>query len=181
MVVVTVPFPKPPKDELGAVEFAKLLEDLMMGREVMTRIIYGDNHKDILNIETAEGRKDPTVKAFYNALKSHKLHVNLRSFRADDELLKDNDAVIGHLPFSSDLPMLEGLQNLLDEYGVVSIVDLEYSTHRLSLVSQELFDTPSITLYLNEGSVDLYSRMAEDFAEYCLLFEARSIPLDDSQ
>tara|TARA_B100000900_G_scaffold383917_1_gene372268 strand:- start:137 stop:667 length:531 start_codon:yes stop_codon:yes gene_type:complete len=176
MVVVTVPFPTPPKDELGALEFSHLLQDLIMHDEPMTQFIYGDKHKDILNIEMAEGRNDPIVKAFYNALKSHKLHLNLRSFRADDDLLKDNDAVIGHLPFSNNLPMLEGLQKLLDEYGVVSIVDLEYSTHRLSLVSEELFDTPSITLYLNEGSVDLYPVLAEELAAYCLLFEARSSP-----
>ena len=176
MVVVTVPFPMPPKDELGALEFSHLLQDLMMNDDPMTVMLYGDKHKDILNIETAEGRKDPTVKRFYNELKSHKLHLNLRSFRADDELLKDNDIVIGHLPFSSDLPALEGLQNVLDEYGIVSIVDLEYSTHRLSLVSLELFDVPSITLYLNEGSVDLYSALAEELADYCLVYEARSSP-----
>ena len=176
MVVVTVPFPMPPKDELGALEFSHLLQDLMMNDEPMTVFLYGDKHKDILNIEMAEGRKDPTVKRLCNELKSHKLHLNLRSFRADDELLKDNDIVIGHLPFSSDLPALEGLQNVLDEYGIVSIVDLEYSTHILSLVSLELFDVPSITLYLNEGSVDLYSALAEELADYCLLYEARNNP-----
>ena len=77
--------------------------------------------------------------------------------------------------------MLEGLQNVIDEYSLVNIVELDYSNHRLSLVSLELFNTESIILYLNEGSVDLYSRLAEDLADYCLLYEARSIPSDDSQ
>ena len=177
MVVVTVPFAKPPKSEAGAVEFASMLSELLPDAE----FIYGDKHKDILNIETAEGKNDPLVREYYNKLKSHKLHLDIRSFEADDEMRKDNDVIIGHLPYSSNLPMLEGLQNLLDEYSIVNIVELDYSNHRLSLVSLELFNTESIILYLNEGSVDLYSRLAEDLADYCLLYEARSIPSDDSQ
>tara|TARA_B100001250_G_C19638774_1_gene717241 strand:- start:381 stop:926 length:546 start_codon:yes stop_codon:yes gene_type:complete len=181
MVVVTVPFAKAPKEEMGAVEFSYLLQDLLMHADPMTVMLYGDKHKDIVNIETAQGKNDPLVRVYYETLKSHKLHLDIRSFEADDELLKDNDVVIGHLPFSSNLPMLEGLQNLIDEYSIVSISDLEYANHRLSLVSLELFDTESIIIYLNEGSVDLYSRLAEDLAEYCLLYEGRSSPSDDSQ
>ena len=177
MVVVTVPFAKPPKSEVGAVEFASMLSEQLPE----AKFIYGDKHRDILNIETAQGKNDPLVREYYTSLKSHGLHLDIRSFEADDELLKDNDAVIGHLPYSSDLPMLEGLRNVVDEYCIVNIVDLPYSNHRLSLVSLELFDTPSIILYLNEGSVDLYSRLVEDLVEYCLVFEGRSIPSDDSR
>lgn len=176
MVVVTVPFAKPPNGELGAVEFSKILENLLMNDEPMTEIIYGDHHKEILNIETAQGRNDPQVRSFYTKLKKHSLHLDIRSFEADDESLKDSDLVIGHLLYSSDTDMLQALQNLLDDYGVVSIVEVDYSTHRLSLVSLELFDTPSLIVYVNEGSLGLFERFAEDLAEFCLLYEDRSIP-----
>ena len=172
MVVVTVPFSKPPKEEMGAVEFASMLSE-HLGE---AHFIYGDKHKDILNIETAQGKNDPLVREYYLKLKSHKLHLDIRSFKADDEVLKDNDVVIGHLPFSSNIGEVEGLQNLLDEYSIVNILDLEYANHRLSLVSLELFDTPSIIIYLNEGAVDLYLRLAEDLADYCLVYEAQSSP-----
>jgi hypothetical protein len=157
---------------MGAVEFASMLSEILNEAD----FIYGDKHKGILNIETAQGKNDPLVREYYRKLKSHRLHLDIRSFEADDEVLKDNDVVIGHLPFSSNMSELEGLQNLLDEYSIVNILDLEYSTHRLSLVSLELFDTPSIVIYLNEGSVDLYLRLAEDLAAYCLVYEARSSP-----
>ena len=89
--------------------------------------------------------------------------------------------MLGFFPYTSNQSLYEGIENILDEYGVVSVVEVAYATHRLSLVSEVLFDTQSVILYLNEGAVDLFSSVAEVLAEFVSQYEAHKSPLADAQ
>jgi hypothetical protein len=181
MVVITVPFAKPPKEETGAVEFASMLQGELEGRGVEIKMLFGEDHAEITNVETAQGKDTSYAHAYYEELKNHTLHLNIRSFEADDELFKDNDLILGYLPSTSKQSLYESLENLIDEYGVVSIIEMPYATHRLSLVSEVLFDTPSITLYLNEGAVDLFVSFSEEIADFVSHYEVQRTPLVDDQ
>jgi len=164
MVVITVPHSKPPKEETGAVEFASMLSDSLVNIE--HSILYGHDHLDIIDVETAAGKDTLYTREFYDEIKDAHFHLNIRSFEADDENLKDNDVVLALLPTVSEESLYEGLQNMLDDYSVVSIVEVPYNNHRLSLVSELLFDTPSITIYVNEGAVDLYAVLIEQVVAF---------------
>ena len=183
MVVITVPFAKPPNEEMGAVTFANLLGDALLAQpdDMLMRILWGEDHADIINVETAQGRDTPYAREYYQELKEHNFHINIRSFEADNELYKDNDIMLGYLPYTHDQSLYESIENVLDEYGVISVVELDDATHRLSLVSEVLFDTPSVILYLNEGAVDLFESVAEELAAFVVNYEAQRIPLVDSQ
>jgi hypothetical protein len=181
MVVITVPFAKPPKEEMGAVEFASMLSTELESKGVNVKVLFGEDHPDIVNVETAQGRDTPYAHAYYEELKLHDLHINIRSFEADNELYKDNDIMLGYLLYTSKQSLYESIENQLDEYGVISIVEVDNATHRLSLVSEVLFDTPSVTLYLNEGAVDLFPSVAEKLSEFVSQYAAQRTPLADDQ
>lgn len=169
MVVITVPHAKPPGEETGAVEFASMLSDAILNLDHI--VLYGQDHSNIVDVETVDGKDSPYARDYYSKLKEHNLHLNIRSFEADDENLMDYDVMLAFLPSISSPGKYEGLQNLLDDYGVVSIVEVPYSNHRLSLVSETLFDTPSVTIYVNEGAVDLY----EVFVEQVVAFVVQAV------
>jgi hypothetical protein len=181
MVVITVPFAKAPKEEIGAVEFASMLSTELQKKDTDVKMLFGKDHADITNVETAQGRDTSYVRAYYEELELHDLHIDIRSFEADHELHKDNDIMLGFFPYTSNQSLYEGIENILDEYGVVSVVEVAYATHRLSLVSEVLFDTQSVILYLNEGAVDLFSSVAEVLAEFVSQYEAHKSPLADAQ
>ena len=174
MVVVTVPHSKPPKEETGAVEFATVLSKLSPD----FTILYGYNHIDIVNVETAQGKDSNYARDFYEQITESKFHLNIRSFEADNEDLKDSDVMLAFLPSVSNESLYERLRNMLDNYGIISIMEVPYTNHRLSLVSETLFDTPSITIYVNEGAVDLYEVFAEQvasFVEQFVTVEAQTV------
>jgi len=181
MVVITVPFAKAPKEEIGAVEFASMLSIELQKTNTDVKILFGKDHADIINVETAQGRDTPYVRAYYEELELHDLHLNIRSFEADHEGYKDYDIMLGFFPYTSNQSLYEDIESLLDEYGVVSILEIDDATHRLSLVSEVLFDTPSVTFYVNEGAVDLFSSVAEALAEFVSEYEAHKSPLADAQ
>jgi len=172
MVVITIPNSKPPNEEIGAVEFTKTLSDTLFseltvsGEEKGFSFLYGQDHKEIVNVETVQGKNTEYVRNFYQQLKSHAIHVDLRSYDAEDEVLKQFDVAVAYLSGLTDMKMVEALVNMFSETCEAEMVEAEYSTHRLSLVSEALFDTPSIILYVNEGAVDLYSAVCEDLALY---------------
>tara|TARA_B100000035_G_scaffold231495_1_gene199663 strand:+ start:10156 stop:10680 length:525 start_codon:yes stop_codon:yes gene_type:complete len=165
MVVITIPNNKPPKDEIGAVEFAKIMSDTTMSEYDFH---YNDNHTEIIDVETFAGKNTQYVKEFYQKLKQHPIHINLRSYDVEDDLLKKYDVVVAYFAGLTDMNMVDALVNTLSEVCVVDKVEAEYSTHRLSLVSETLFDKPSIILYLNEGAIDLYSAVAEELVKFLL-------------
>ena len=66
------------------------------------------------------------------------------------------------------MSMIDSLVNTLSNACKVDKVPVEYSTHRLSLVSETLFDTPSVIIYLNEGVIDLYYAVAEELVNFLL-------------
>lgn len=174
MVVITIPNNKPPNDEVGAVEFCKILQDSLFseltpsGEERGFRFLWNDNHTEIINVETFAGKNTRYVKEFYQELKKHELHINLRSFDVEDDLLKKYDVVVAYFEGLTDMSMVDSLVNTLSEVCIVDKVEAEYSTHRLSLVAETLFDKPSIILYLNEGAIDLYSAVAEELVKFLL-------------
>jgi hypothetical protein len=174
MVVITIPNNKPPNDEVGAVEFCKILQESLFseltpsGQERGFRFLWNDNHTEIVNVETAEGRNTEYVRNFLKQFKEHKLHLDIRSYDVEDDLLKPYDAVISYFEGLSNTSLIDSLVNVLSEVCVVDKIEAEYSTHRLSLVSETLFDTPSIIIYLNEGAIDLYSAIAEELVKFLL-------------
>lgn len=174
MVVITIPHNKPPNDEVGAVEFAKIMSESAFSEMPDSTIMseyhfhYNDNHTEIINVETFAGKNTRYVKEFYQKLKQQPLHINLRSFDVEDDLLKKYDVVIAYFEGLTDMNMVDALVNTLSEVCIVDKVEAEYSTHRLSLVAETLFDKPSIIIYLNEGAIDLYSAVAEELVKFLL-------------
>lgn len=174
MVVITIPHNKPPNDEVGAVEFAKIMSEAAFSEMPDSTIMseyhfhYNDNHTEIVNVETFAGKNTRYVKEFYQKIKQQPLHINLRSFDVEDDLLKKYDVVIAYFEGLTDMNMVDALVNTLSEVCIVDKVEAEYSTHRLSLVAETLFDKPSIIIYLNEGAIDLYSAVAEELVKFLL-------------
>lgn len=174
MVVITIPHNKPPNDEVGAVEFAKIMSEAAFSEMPDSTTMseyhfhYNDNHTEIVNVETFAGKNTRYVKEFYQKLKQQPLHINLRSFDVEDDLLKKYDVVIAYFEGLTDMNMVDALVNTLSEVCIVDKVEAEYSTHRLSLVAETLFDKPSIIIYLNEGAIDLYSAVAEELVKFLL-------------
>lgn len=172
MVVFTIPHSKPPNEEIGAVRFAEEISDTLWkeievtGGETGHAFLYGQDHKEIVNVETVMGKDTDYVDDFYAALKQHAIHVNLRSYDAEDEILGAIDVAIAYLPGLTNMGMVDALFNSLNDICEVEKIEAEYSTHRLSVASEALFDTPSIILYLNEGAVDLYSAVSEAVVLY---------------
>ena len=163
MVVFTIPNSKPPNEEVGAIEMANLLSDMMDDDNVF---MWGEDHKEIVNVETSAGKNTDYVRRFNQVLKSQPIHVDLRSYDAEDEVLKQFDVAVAYLDGLTSMDMVDALVNSLSSVCEVEAVEAEYSTHRLSLVAESLFDTPSIILYLNEGAVDLYSAVSEVVVSY---------------
>lgn len=174
MVVFTIPHSKPPEEEVGAVEFARVLsntiyEELTVtGEEKEFDFHYNTLHSEIVNVETAAGRNTQYVKEFLQKIKSKSIHVDIRSFDVEDDLLKKFDVVVSYLEGLTDMGMVDGLVNTLSTVCLVDKVEAEYSTHRLALVAETLFDKPSIIIYVNEGAVDLYSAVAEELVKFLL-------------
>ena len=172
MVVITIPNNKPPNEEVGAVEFAKIFKQASFSEMPETSVIYdfhyNDNHTEIVNVETFAGKDTRYVKEFYQKLKKQPMHINLRSFDEEDELLKPFDVAVGYFEGLTNMNNIDSLVNTLSNVCKVDKVPVEYSTHRLSLVSETLFDKPSIILYLNEGAIDLYYAVAEELVNFLL-------------
>lgn len=167
-------------EEVGAVEFARIISENAFTEFAPKRreevgfedrgfqFLWNDNHAEIINVETFEGKNTRYSKDFYESLKYNPLHVDVRSFDEEDNLLKNYDVVISYLEGITDMNTVDSLVNTLSNVCKVGKVAAEYSTHRLSLVSETLFDKPSIIIYLNEGAIDLYYSIAEEFVVYLL-------------
>ena len=82
--------------------------------------------------------------------------------------MKPFDVAVGYFEGLTNMNNIDSLVNTLSNVCKVDKVPVEYSTHRLSLVSETLFDKPSIILYLNEGAIDLYYAVAEELVNFLL-------------
>jgi len=163
MVVFTIPHAKPPNEEIGAIELGQMIKDAVGDNHVF---LHGEDHKEIVNVETVMGKDTEYVHDFYMALKQHPIHVDLRSYDAEDEVLSALDVALAYLPGLTNMGMVDALFNSLNDICEVEKIEAEYSTHRLSVASEALFDTPSIIIYVNEGAVDLYSAVSEAVVLY---------------
>ncbi len=179
-ITVTVPYAKPPHDDTAAVDFAKQLKVNFDLVGVPNSTHYGDTHKTIVDLETHKGKDTSYARAVRESLKDATLHINLHSFGVDEKWSQDDLSLVS-LPYISDQDLYRAANNYLDDYGTITMKDGDYENHYTALMSETLFDVPTVVVYLNEAAVDLYSVFAEALAEFAAGFVDRRIVVGSAQ
>lgn len=148
-ILVTIPHAKDPSGDPGAVSFARELESLMNLRGQANYFIYGNAPKTMLDLSTHEARGTSYNSELSTAMNVANFVIEIHDTNEED--------------FSSTNELFV---NTIDNLAEASVIQVENKNHYAVTLAGLIFDIPSLVLFVNPDSIDLYPAVAEILVEF---------------
>jgi hypothetical protein len=155
--------------------FLGMLEASLNLRNILHDTIPSDINPKMLNLSTSEAANSQFAKLFYIKSTNISTHIDLRSY--DPSYIGSSNASMDFLIAST--PEITGelnnlIVNTLNDFSEVSEVTVDVSTMYTAAYAKLILDSPTLTILINEGSMDLYRAAADAVAEVVEQYEKRA-------
>ena len=166
VVGISVPFAKGPGEDIAALAFVQNFEASLRLLDIPFYTVKGTSPKTMLNLSTSEARSTEYSRELSSTLSVSSIHIDLQGFdnESNPEWIR-SDIVFGVLPTFTNEEQMQAFANLTREFAWATVKEIDIPSNYASGLSEFVFDTPSIPIKLNVGSVDLYPALAEVVAE----------------
>ena len=170
VVTITVPYAKGPGEDIGAIRFLESLEASFSLMDIPHYTIKGTSPRTMLDLSTSAARSTQYTIELSSSLVVSSIHIDIQSYSNDSKRFIDkesinSDIVFGILPTFTDIDFMERIAKLTEAFAYPQVREVDMEMNYASGLSEFIFDTPSIVIKVNEGSVDLFPALAEVVAE----------------
>jgi hypothetical protein len=173
-VALSAPHFKPSADAPNIQDFVKQLESLLEVKQLPYYLTKGNAMKEMLDLASSDARGTAYNKELSAALNVSDLHIELRAYDFSTNAdWSDSDFVLGELINYTDDEILNRFENTIANLSKVDIVEVLPIGHYSTALSELVYDVPSIVLYVNVDSMELYPSVAEGITDIIAYYEDR--------
>ena len=148
-----------------SVAFAKMLTSSLKYRRMETHSIFAEQPQTILDLSGSEAVNSEFAKEMGS--QDAGFHIDVRSIDTDGlgSSIASLDFIIAHAGDATDHNLNETVTETLSGFSEVKEKKLQHANMYPSIYANLVLRAPTITIILNEGSVDLYRAAADELAE----------------
>jgi hypothetical protein len=147
--------------------FTDMLEASFAIRRADTRTLIPEINPQIHNASTSDAANSKFATDLYQASKSAIAHMDIRSYNGSEtpEDLASKDFLIANTAEISTSSLAEQTVNALNDYTEVMTINVDASSMYPSAYASLIVKIPTLTILVNEDSMDLYRAAADSVAE----------------
>ncbi len=173
-VALSAPHFKPSADSPNIQDFVKQLESLLEVKQLPYYLAKGNSMKEMLDLSSSDARGTAYNKELAAALNVSDLHIELRAYDFNtNEDWSNSDFVLGELTNYTDGEILHRFETTLSNLSKVEVVEVLPVGHYSTALSELVYEVPSIVLYVNVDSMELYPSVAESITDIIAFYEDR--------
>ena len=148
-----------------SVAFAKMLKRSLTYRRIESYSIFAEQPQAILDLSSGEAVNSDFTKDM--ASQEVEYHIDIRSIDTDGlgSSIASLDFIIAHAGDATDHNLNESVAETLSGFSDAKELTLKHNALYPSIYANLVLRVPTITIILNEGSVDLYRAAADELAE----------------
>jgi hypothetical protein len=171
-VTLSSPHFKPTPDGANINEFTNQLKSFLNLKSLPYYSVEGNSMKGMLDLSSSEARGTSYNKELAAGLDVSSLHIELRAYDFNtNEDWSEADFVLGELSGYTNDEILNRFENTITKFGKVEVVDILPLGHYSTALSELVYEVPSIVLYVNADSMELYSSVAEGITDIISYYE----------
>jgi len=168
-ITISAPHFKESVDDPNIKPFIDQLESFLDLKAIPHYIVKGTSLKTMLDLTTSEARGTSYNQELAAYLQVSDLHLELHAYDFDThEDWSTSDLVIGKLLGYTDEELLGDFENVLGGSATVETNMVVPMGHYASALSEFVYQIPSIVLYVNVDSSQLYPSITESITDIIL-------------
>jgi len=179
-IVVTVPHAKKPDSDPSAVAFTKQLESIMDLRDIPNYILYGNSPKNMLDLSTSEARGTGYNSDLASALRVASILLEVHDFDSASDPTFDEDFLFAEVA-KCDTEVIDQALAITNDFANVDTERIESEKHYASSLAILSFEIPTLIVYVNRDSTDLYPAVAEALSQLAEGYAPRRTSEDGSE
>jgi hypothetical protein len=149
----------------ASVAFAKMLKSSLEYRRINAHSIFASQPQSILDLSSREAANSEFSKDMHHEDATY--HIDIRSIDTEDlgSDIASLDFIIANAIEATDDKLNEAVVETLSGFSETKEKDLQHNNMYPSIYANLVLKVPTITIIINEGSVDLYRAAADELAE----------------
>jgi hypothetical protein len=145
-----------------SVAFAKMLEASFTYRRIESETLTSTQPQAILNLTSKEASGSDFIRNLSALSDDLQFHIDVQTFGSPTE---SSDFIVAGAPAVISKELQSVLKESLDLFSETTSREMEYNNIYPSTYSALVLRVPTLTILVNEGSVDLYRAAADEIAE----------------
>ena len=149
-----------------SVAFAKMLKSSLDYRRIESVSLFASQPPTIIDFGSREAANSTFSEDMANDEVTY--HIDVRSIDTEDSgsAIASLDFIIAYADHATDRNLNESVVETLSGFAEVKEKPLQHNNMYPSIFANLVLRVPTITIILNEGSVDLYRAAADELAEF---------------
>lgn len=149
-----------------SVAFAKMLEASLTQREIESETFASTQPQAILNFSTKEASGSDFIKRLSENVEDLEHHIDIQTFSTDHSPTESPHFILPTESHIFDPKLSASLVNALSLIGNTITANTGYDNMYPSVYAKLVLRVPTLTVLINEESVDLYRAAADEIAEF---------------
>ena len=148
-----------------SVAFAKMLKSSLDYRKIESHSYFASQPQTILDLSSSEAVNSEFSKELHNEDATY--HIDIRSIDTEElgSAIASQDFLIAHTNEATSQELNESVVNNLSRFSEATEIPITHLSMYPSIYAKLVLRVPTITIILNEDSVDLYRSAADELAE----------------
>ena len=149
-----------------SVAFAKMLRSSFDSRRIESVLIQALQPQTIVDYASSEAVNSEFVKDM--TVEDAAFHIDVRSIDTENtgSSIASLDFIVAHADEATDNQMNEALTETLSTFSEATKKTLKHNNMYPSIYASLVLKIPTVTIILNEDSVDLFRAAADELAEF---------------
>lgn len=179
-IVIAVPHAKNPNGSPSAVAFAKQLESILDVRDIPNYALYGNSPRDMLDLSSSEARGTSYNSDLASSLRVAYILLEVHDFDSASDPTFDEDFVFAEVA-KCNTEVIDQALAITNDFANVDTERIESEKHYASSLAILSFEIPTLIVYVNRDSSDLYPAVAEALAQLAEGYAPRRTDEDGSE
>ncbi len=173
-VTISVPHFKETSDGPNVKNFSASLESMLEIKNMPYYIVKGNTAKEMIDLSTSQAKGTSYNKELSTALGVSNYHIELHAYDFDTQKdWSESDFILGDLAGYTNEELLQRYEDTISSFANVGVVDIVPLGHYSTVLSELVYEIPSIVVYVNADSNQLYSTVAEGITDIIAYYEDR--------
>lgn len=148
-----------------SVAFAKMLTASFEYRKIESETFVSTQPQAILNLASKEAAGSDYIKKLSENTDELQFHIDIQTFSLESPTVSTN-FIIPQTPYVIDQEIASAVSESLKIFSNTMTLDMNYNNMYPSTYAKLVLRVPTITIMINEGSVDLYRAAADEIVEF---------------
>ena len=173
-ITISVPHFKETSDGPNVKNFSTSLESMLEIKDMPYYIVRGNTSKAMIDLTTSQAKGTSHNKELSTALGVSDYHIELHAYDFDTHKdWTESDFMLGDLAGYTNEELLQRYEDTISSVANVGVVDIVPLGHYSTVLSELVYEIPSIVVYVNADSNQLYSTVAEGITDIIAYYEDR--------